>query len=162
MGFWLSKDGIKPTDETLQAIREFPRPTDITGIRSWFGLVEQVSFAFSKTTLMEPFRALLKPKSEYCWTEGMQAAFERAKAEITSIVAAGVKSFVLGNKLCLVTDWSRTGMGYVLWMKTCRCIKVHPTCRKDGWSVVSVGSRFCTPAESRYAPIEGELGSCWE
>ncbi len=55
VGFWLTRDGIRPTDETCQAIRDFPRPTDITGIRSWFGLVEQVSFSFSKTALMEPF-----------------------------------------------------------------------------------------------------------
>ena len=46
--------GVRPTEETLAAIKEFPRPTDITGVRSWFGLIEQVSFAFSKTSLMEP------------------------------------------------------------------------------------------------------------
>merc|ERR1712082_427555 len=116
VGFWLTKDGIRPTDETCQAIRDFPRPTDITGIRSWFGLVEQVSFSFSKTALMEPFRQLLKPKSDYVWTEELQLSFERAKKEIVGLVASGVKSFVLGNWLCLVTDWSRTGMGYILWM----------------------------------------------
>ena len=76
VGFWLTADGIKPTEETCKAIREFPRPTDITGVRSWFGLVEQVSFAFSKTSLMEPFRVLLKPKSEFAWTEPMQQAFD--------------------------------------------------------------------------------------
>ncbi len=104
VGFWLTKDGIRPTTETCRAITDFPRPTDITGIRSWFGLIEQVSFAFSKTTLMEPFRALLKPKAEYLWSEEMQVAFEKAKVEIVGLVATGVKSFVLGNTLCLVTD----------------------------------------------------------
>ena len=42
--FWVAEDGVRPTTETLKAITEFPRPTDITGIRSWFGLVEQVAF----------------------------------------------------------------------------------------------------------------------
>merc|ERR1711864_59780 len=83
VGFWLTADGIKPTEDTCKAIWDFPRPTDITGVRSWFGLVEQVSFAFSKTALMEPFRVLLKPKSEFLWTEPMQHAFDRAKTEIS-------------------------------------------------------------------------------
>ncbi len=115
VGFWLTPDGIRPTDYTCKAIKEFPRPTDITGIRSWFGLVEQVSFVFSKTELMEPFCVLLKPKSEFAWSEPMELAFVRAKQEISSLVVNGVKSFVLGSWLCLVTDWSRTGIGYVLW-----------------------------------------------
>ena len=72
---------MRPTKETLEAIAEFPRPTDITGIRSWFGLVEQVAFSFSKTELMEPFRQLLQPKQAFFWSEEMQVAFEKAKAE---------------------------------------------------------------------------------
>ena len=60
VGFWIQKDGVRPSDETLAGIRDFPRPTDITGIRSWYGLVEQVAYAFSKSELMAPFRPLLK------------------------------------------------------------------------------------------------------
>ena len=52
LGFWIKTDGIQPTQDTLKAISEFPRPTDITGVRSFYGLVEQVAFAFSKTQLM--------------------------------------------------------------------------------------------------------------
>lgn len=60
VGFWVAADGVKLTKDTLKAIEEFPRPSDITGVRSWFGLVEQVAFSFSKTRLMEPFRELLQ------------------------------------------------------------------------------------------------------
>ena len=60
VGFWIKEDGVRPTQETLNAITNFPRPTDVTGVRSWHGLVEQVAFAFNKTQLMEPFRKLLK------------------------------------------------------------------------------------------------------
>ena len=111
VGFWLKSDGVKPTGETLKAITDFPRPTDITGIRSWFGLVEQVSFSFAKNELMEPFRALLKPKSQFQWDEPIQLAFDRAKVEIVKLVEGGVMLFVLGAWLCLVTDWSRVGVG---------------------------------------------------
>ena len=162
VGFWVAEDGVKPTAETLQAISEFPRPSDITGVRSWFGLVEQVAFSFSKTRLMEPFRDLLQPKQKFAWSEELQAAFDMAKTEIVRLVVDGVKSFQLGKWLCLVTDWSRRGIGYVLWQKRCHCSEIKPTCCQGGWVTVAVGSRFCTPAESRYAPIEGELlGLTW-
>ena len=113
VGFWVSEDGVRPTKDTLQAITAFPRPTDITGIRSWFGLVEQVTFSFSKTGLMEPFRDLLQPKKVFGWTDELQGAFEAAKAEIVRLVVAGVRSFKIGEWLCLVTDWSKQGIGYV-------------------------------------------------
>ena len=53
LGFWIKDDGIKPTKETLAAIKNFPRPSDITGVRSFYGFIEQVAFVFSKTELMQ-------------------------------------------------------------------------------------------------------------
>ena len=55
MGFMLSNFGVRPTEEMLSSIKDFPRPRDVTGIRSFFGLVEQVAWAFSKTEEMAPF-----------------------------------------------------------------------------------------------------------
>ena len=162
VGFWVSVDGVKPTDETLQAITGFPRPADITGIRLCFGLVEQVAFSFSKTSLMEQFCNLPQPKNVFCRDDNLQKAYDTAKAEIVRLVVTGVKSFKFGEWLCLVTDWSKGAVGYVLWQKRCKCTEVGPGCCKDGWVTVAVGSRFCTPTESRYAPIEGELlGLAW-
>ena len=40
-GFRVTKDGYKPTTKLIEAIANFPLPTDLTGIRSWFGLVQQ-------------------------------------------------------------------------------------------------------------------------
>ena len=162
VGFWIQKDGIRPTEDMKREITEYPRPTDVTGVRSWYGLVEQVAWGFAKTELMEPFCALLKKKTEFAWSEELELAFGKAKEEIVWLVARGVKSFRPGNWLCLVTDWSRTGIGYVLWQNRCRYQKVHPGCCKDRWVVTCVGSRFCTPTESKYHPIEGEfLGVVW-
>ena len=162
VGFWVAAVGVRLTKETLQAIEEFPRPSDVTGVRWWFGLVEQVAFGFRKTRLMDPFPDLLPPKKVFGWTEELQSVFNRARSEIVKLVVDGVKSFQLRKWLCLVTDWSRQGIGYVLWQKRCKCTEIKPTCCQGGLVVVAVGSRFCTPAESRYALIEGELlGLVW-
>ena len=40
--------------------------------------------------------------------------------------------------------------------KYCSCLEITPTCCVTGWRVCMVGSSFNTPAESNYAPIEGE------
>ena len=162
LGFQLDGDTVKPTSAFLEAIRGFPTPTDVTGVRSWFGLVEQCSYAFPKTGPMEPFRLLLKPSSAFHWAEELQKAFENSKEEIISKVEHGIKTFDIQRKACLQTDWSRSGIGFLLLQKTCNCEPLTPLCRNDGWAVVYAGSRFITGAESRYSPVEGEmLAAAW-
>ena len=50
-------------------------------------------------------------------------------------------------------------MGFWLCQKHCSCPVVSqpiPGCCPTGWQTVYCGSKFCSPAESRYHPIEGE------
>merc|ERR1712082_16725 len=111
----------------------------------------------TKSNITEPFRKLLSKNAEFAWTPELQGAFLRAREEIVALVQHGVKSFRLGAHTCLITDWSKQGVGYVLWQKHCKCSTIHPTCCKTGWAMIICGSRYCTPAETRYHPIEGEL-----
>ena len=46
-GFTIGKDSIRPTDSYLQAIRDFPSPKNISDMRSWHGLINQVAYSFS-------------------------------------------------------------------------------------------------------------------
>ena len=57
-GFKVREDGFAPFAANVEALRQFSRPQNITEVRAWFGLVEQVSFAFSKNKEMELFREL--------------------------------------------------------------------------------------------------------
>ena len=57
---------------------------------------------------------------------------------------------------CLATNWSTDGLGFFLMQKYCQCLKKTPDCCQNGWKLCLVGSRFNLPAESWYAPIEGE------
>lgn len=60
-GFEIAPTNVRPCKKYLNAIRDFPTPTNITDVRSWFGLINQVSYASAATEHMLPFRQLLKP-----------------------------------------------------------------------------------------------------
>ena len=68
----------------------------------------------------------------------------------------GVRLFDPSRPTCLMTDYSNKGIGFLLLQKYCSCQTRGPACCKIGWKLCLVGSRFTNPAESRYAPIEGE------
>ena len=79
--------------------------------------------------------------------------------EIVRQCEEGVRSFNPSLPTALATDWSRVGMGCWLCQKHCGCESTSPGCFSSGWQTVFWGSRFCSPAEARYAPIEGEATS---
>ena len=43
-GCVVSETGVKLDPDRNKALAEFPRPTDITGVRSFFGLANQLAF----------------------------------------------------------------------------------------------------------------------
>lgn len=155
-GFEITPTNVRPCPQYLEAIRNFPTPTSITDIRSWFGLVNQVSYAFASAQRMSPFRDLLKPGIQFHWTDELDHLFQESKQIIIGEIHEGVRIFDKSKPTCLATDWSRDGIGFFLLQKHCTCSPVKPLCCKDGWKIVLVGSRFTSAAESRYAPIEGE------
>ena len=155
-GFEITHDIVRPCKRFLRAITEFPTPTNITDVRSWFGLLNQVSYAFSMAERMLPFRDLLKPAAPFRWDDNLDRLFEESKTVITTEIANGVKIFDKTKPTCLATDWSRDGIGFWLFQKHCLCSSTNLFCCRYGWKITLVGSRFTHPAESRYAPIEGE------
>ena len=163
LGFTITDTGIKPQAAFISSIRDFSQPQNLTDCRSFFGLVNQVSYSFASAVVMQPFRHLLSSKVPFYWSEELQSAFEAAKEEIISQCEKGIRSFRLNAPTALATDWSRLAMGYWLAQKFCDCEgDIKPGCCPEGWQTVQVGSKFCTPAESRYHPIEGEsCASAW-
>ena len=157
-GFELTKDGYRPPKRKLDAIRNFPTPMTVTDIRAWFGLVNQVAYAFNQSKAMAPFRDLLKTKNQkFYWDETLDRVFEESKAKIVELIKEGVKTFDRDRVTCVSTDFSKKGLGYTLTQKHCTCQPPYKTtCGNGHWHLVLVGSRFTTSAESRYAPIEGE------
>ena len=155
-GFEITQDGYRPLKKIISAITDFPSPRCITDVRSWFGLVNQLAYAFAQAPVMEPFRQLLSAKTFY-WDDALEKIFKESKQKIVALVSDGVKTFEPKRPTCLATDWSKSGIGFHLTQKHCSCTEdTNPNCGKDHWKLVFAGSRFTNEAESRYAPIEGE------
>ena len=131
-------------------------------MKSWFGLINQVSNYSQLRELMTPFRPFLSPRTRFEWGPRLDKAFNESKAAIVESIRNGVKIFDLNKLTCLRPDWSKKGIGYFLLQKHCNCQKIHPGCCTGGWKVTLAGSRFLTATESRYAAIEGEaLAIAW-
>ena len=154
--FRTKNDSIAPIPTFLKAIENFPRPQNITDIRSWFGLVNQAAYCFSKCPVMEPFRNLMKKGSQFKWDEDLEKSFTEAKSTILRKIEKGIRIFEKDRKTCLATDWSQTGIGAWLLQKHCNCDNIKPFCCPTGWHITLFCSRYLTEAETRYAAVEGE------
>ena len=74
----------------------------------------------------------------------------------------GIYAFTPRLTTALGTIWSRTGMGFHITQKHCKCNLRVPSYCKDSWRTVLTGKKFTTGAESRYVPVEGEaLAVAW-
>ena len=122
-------------------------------------MCEQVAYAFPVKKPLDTFQELLKKGNAFHWDDTLTKLFTNCREYIANAVCKGVKTFD-GEKITTVeTDWSTDGMGFWCRQKVCQCPELKLTCCSDGWRVSMAGSRFCSGAESRYTPIEGELAA---
>ena len=106
------------------------------------------------------FWDLVKKSSKFSWNQTLEKAFQESKQVIVKLVRQGVSTFDINRVTCLAPDWCKDGMGFLLLQKHCTCpIDRAPVCCPEGWRLVFAGSRFCTDAEQKYAPIEGEAAA---
>ena len=144
-GHKVSADGVRPDPTKLDAIAQFPTPTDVTALKSFFGLANQLgTYLPDLAQATDRLRALLKKGVAWVWTPEHQAAFEEAKRILTS--PAIVKYFDPTLRSSVYTDASRAGLGYVLIQHT----------PDGGAHLIACGSRALNSAEKRYAPVELE------
>ena len=157
VGFTITRDEIKPSAAMTESIRNFPAPKNVTQGRAFFGLVEQVSFTFSKCEDMAHFRHWLSPKIQFVWTDELEREFGLAKANIVRKIEKGVTIFEVDRITALVCDWLIEGQSLGLWQKHCHCRgEVTILCCRGGWKIVFMASRFNNAAQRNYSPIEGE------
>ena len=121
-GFRITNASIEPLPKYIDAIQSFPVPKNRTDVKSWFGLVNQVSNYGQLRDVMAPFRPFLSPKTKFEWGPDLDRAFRLSKLAIVESIKAGVKIFDLEKPTCLRPDWSKKGIGFAILQKHCKCL----------------------------------------
>ena len=110
-------------------------------IRAWFGLIDQVSFYESLTEEMKLFKELLKPSKKFYLDNHLQYLFNKSKEKIMDLIKEGITIFDKELTTCLQTDFSKYGLGFLLWQKHCNCEKITPICCPTDWKVTLTNGR---------------------
>ncbi|CAB4012087.1 Hypothetical predicted protein [Paramuricea clavata] len=92
-GFQITMDTVRPRHRYIDVIRHFPTPTNNTDVRSWFGMINEVSYTFAATERLLQFRQLLKPGTPFKWNSALDQIFEESKSVIINEINEGIRIF---------------------------------------------------------------------
>ena len=84
-GHIISEEGLIKSPDRVKAIRNAPRPENISQLRSFQGLVNYYrSFLPNPSTVLGPLNELLQGEKTWNWTKQCEQAFMEAKGMMTS------------------------------------------------------------------------------
>ena len=148
LGHIVSKDGIRPLADNIQAIVECPVPSTVKGLRSFNGLVNfYKKFIQDSEEIMKPLYRATSGK-RLNWTEECQTAFEQVKDRLTKAPVLGYPNFESDEPFYVTTDASGVGAGAVLSQFQ----------RGEEKTLGYAGTAF-NQAQLRYSPTDRELAA---
>ena len=146
-GFVFSDKGVSPDPAKTAAIADFPAPTNVTELRSFLGLANQLAhFMPDLSQLTSRLRELLKKDVAYLWLPEHQKDFEAVKKLLCSDMITKPFDPMLPTEL--YTDASRLhGLGAALVQR-----------EHDGnLRLIHCASQSLTSAQKNYSAIELEM-----
>lgn len=150
LGHVVSKEGVAPDPSKVSAVKHFPVPTSVRGLREFLGLASYFRRFIPKfADVARPLHRLLESSSKFQWSEECEAAFLGLKERLISAPVLRYPDFQ--KPFTLTTDASDVGLGAVL------------TQQENGKEhVVAYASRSLTKVEKRYSVTEREcLALVW-
>jgi hypothetical protein len=151
LGYIVGKDGIKVDMEKIEKVQKFPRPGNVSELRSFVGLASYFRrFVKDFSKIVKPLTELFQKDKNYEWKERQEKSFEELKRKLTEAPILIYPDF--DKIFTLYTDASGYALGCVLSQED-----------KDGKErVVAYASRSLTKAEQNYATTEKEcLAVIW-
>ncbi len=151
LGFQLTSEGLLPGDKKIKAVKAFPIPKDVTGIKSFLGLINYFrKFIKDCSKIAHPMTKLMRKDTEFVWGEEQNEAFEKLK---TALIDSAMLKYPNPNKpYLLTTDASYSGMGAVLQQED----------ENERLRPVAFASRSLSDAETRYTVTDLEAaGVVW-
>ena len=145
MGDFITREGLKPEPEKVQAIKDMPVPSDVTELQRALGLAKYMGkFIPNLSSRTSVLWALLVQDAEWQWQPEHEAAWIDLKAVL--MAEPVLQYFDDSQAVRLSCDASKDGLGAALLQQ------------RDGvWMHVAYASRAMTRTEQNYAQIEKEM-----
>jgi len=146
VGYELSAQGRKLSEERVASVKNIPQPRDVSELRSFLGAVNYFhEFIPHLSELEAPLNRLLQKGVDFVWTEEAESAMKALKSAITSeeLMAYGTEPGVI----VLRSDASGVGIGGVLLLRNA-----------DGKDrPITYFSKTLTTTQRHWSTIEQEL-----
>lgn len=151
LGYHLSADGVKISNDKIEAITKFRRPQSAEEVRSFLGLITFVGrYIPHLSTLSNPLNILTRKGQLFEWTQKHEESFKQLKESLSKVDTLAF--FNPDHETFVIADASPVGLGAVLF-------------QKDGdqsYRVISYASKTLSEVERRYAQTEREaLALVW-
>ena len=148
LGHKIPAKGLQPTTQKVRAITEAPRPTNVTQLKSFLGMLNYYGkFLPNLSTHLAPLYALLQKQSCWSWGSQQDKAFKKAKSMLTS--SCLLTHYDPTKPLILACDASPYGLGAVLSHQL-----------EGGEYPIAFALRSLAPAEKNYSQ-RGTSHSLW-
>ena len=145
LGHVVNSTGLHTSPKKVEAVKEAPRPTNQTQLRSFLGLLQYYSkFIPHLSTMIGPLNALLSKDQPWRWSKDCERAFQDAKHALSS--ASVLVHYNPSLPLRLAADASSYGVGAVI-SHVCADGEEHP---------IAYASRTLTASEKNYSQLEKE------
>ena len=149
LGHRIDSKGLHPTEEKLRAVKDAPRPKNVSELKAFLGMLSYYSrFLPNMSTALAPLYRLLKQNVRWKWSAVEEEAFRSAKKLLTS--SQLLVHYDPQQDLVMAYDASEYGIGAVLAHR-----------RQDGYDQpIAFASRTLTEAERKYSQLEKEGLAC--
>jgi transposase InsO family protein len=146
LGFFITRQGIKPLAKKVEAIHAIAPPTTRKQLRRFIGIINYYRDMWKRRSdLLAPLTALCSSSVKWRWTDVEQKAFDLVKTAISKEVLLSYPDF--NAPFDIHTDASKYQLGSVISQRG------RP---------VAFYSRKLNPAQQRYTTTERELLSIVE
>jgi hypothetical protein len=146
LGYWITREGIRPVANKVEAIQKIAEPKTTRELRRFIGIVNYYrDMWIRRSHVLAPLTRLCSKKVKWKWGEEESKAFNTMKRIISREVLLSYPDFT--KEFVIHTDASHTQLGGVI--------------SQDG-KPIAFYSRKLNPAQTRYTTTERELLSIVE
>lgn len=113
LGHVIEKDTVRPLNDNVIAIKEFPTPQTKKNVRQFLGKINFYhKYIPNAAKFLEPFYKLLRKDTDFIWSKECKDTFDKIKGYLASAPALAI--FDPNLPIIIYSDASLLGLGAVL------------------------------------------------